>query len=63
MAFAIMPGLGVFIGGLLVHNFGWISTFYLMVVYSLVIILVNFLLPEMYLKSERHQFHFRGNVN
>lgn len=58
MAFAIMPGLGVFIGGILVHNFGWISTFYLMVVYSLIIILINFLLPEMYLKSERHQFHF-----
>ncbi|MBX9597763.1 MAG: MFS transporter [Burkholderiales bacterium] len=58
MAFAIMPGLGVFIGGILVNNFGWISSFYLMVVYSVVIILVSFLLPEMYSKTERHKFHF-----
>lgn len=52
----IMSGLGVFIGGILVHQFGWIGSFYFMVIYSLLIIWVSFLLPEIYAKNERHKF-------
>ncbi len=57
MAFAIMPGLGVFIGGLLVHSYGWISSFYLMIAYSLIILGCSFILPEMYAENQRHKFN------
>lgn len=57
MAFAIMPGVGVFIGGLLVHSYGWISSFYLMIVYSLAILGCSYILPEMYAKEQRHKFN------
>lgn len=58
MAFAFMPGFGVFIGGFLVNGFGWISSFYLMLVYGLVIFLCSFLLPEIY--HERESFDVKG---
>lgn len=58
LAFAIMPGLGVFIGGYLVHWYGWLNSFYLMVVYSLMIAILSYCLPEIYSKEERHAFHF-----
>ncbi|MFN7095228.1 MAG: MFS transporter, partial [Burkholderiales bacterium] len=50
LAFAVTPGIGVLIGGILVNHFGWTSTFYLMVVYGLAIILLSFRLPELYTK-------------
>lgn len=54
LAFAVTPGIGVLIGGILVNYFGWTSTFYLMVVYGLAIILLSFCLPELYTKEDRH---------
>ena len=48
MAFAITPGLGVFIGGILVTYFNWTSSFYLMVAYGLMILLLSRSLPEVY---------------
>ena len=62
MAFAITPGLGVFIGGLLVHSYGWISSFYLMIAYSLVILGCSFILPEMYAPNQRHKFNLANLV-
>ena len=58
LAFAIMPGLGVFIGGYLVHWYGWLNSFYLMVVYSVMIAALSCCLPEIYSKEERCAFHF-----
>lgn len=59
MSFAITPGIGVFIGGFLVGSWGWISSFYLMVIYSMIIVGLGHLLPEMYTKEERYPFYIR----
>lgn len=48
MAFAITPGLGVYLGGILVTKFNWTSPFYLMVLYGAAIFLLSSFLPEMY---------------
>lgn len=48
MAFAITPGLGVYLGGVLVSRFNWTSPFYLMVAYGIAIFLLTNKLPEMY---------------
>lgn len=48
MAFAITPGVGVFLGGILVNSYGWVAPFYLMIFYSLVIIYLNKFLPIVY---------------
>lgn len=46
MAFAITPGLGVFIGGLATQHFNWTAPFYLMIAYSITILLLANKLPE-----------------
>ena len=45
-AFAIIPFLGVVIGGFLVHHFGWDSTFYFLIFYYLTVFLTSTRLPE-----------------
>lgn len=45
-AFAIMPGLSVTIGGFLTSYCGWISTFYFLIAYGIVIALMTLTLPE-----------------
>ncbi|MDQ5920314.1 MAG: hypothetical protein QG673_370 [Pseudomonadota bacterium] len=47
-AFAITPGLGVFIGGIVVSYFNWSAPFYLMVVYALAVLILAIALPEVY---------------
>ncbi len=46
IAFAITPGLGIFVGGILVTYFGWVSTFYFTLGYGLMILILNQFLPE-----------------
>mgnify|MGYP000458669448 CR=1 FL=1 len=46
IAFAITPGLGVFIGGFLVSHCGWVSSFYFMLIYGISILILGSLLPE-----------------
>lgn len=46
IAFAITPGLGVMIGGLLTTHFNWTSTFYAGAIYGLVLLLLTSRLPE-----------------
>lgn len=46
IAFAITPGIGVFIGGLLLNYFDWDSSFYFMVAYGALILTIGLLLPE-----------------
>lgn len=46
IAFAITPGLGVFLGGWLLNYFDWTSSFYLMLAYGCLICLISRFLPE-----------------
>lgn len=46
IAFAITPGIGVFIGGVLVNLYGWVSTFYFMLAYGVIILFLSRTLPE-----------------
>jgi DHA1 family bicyclomycin/chloramphenicol resistance-like MFS transporter len=46
IAFAITPALGVAIGGFLVEHFAWISTFYFMAAYGLLVLVLTMRMPE-----------------
>ena len=46
LAFAISPGLGVMIGGILSENFDWTSTFYAGAIYGLILLVLVKKLPE-----------------
>lgn len=46
LAFAVIPFIGVTIGGFLVHSFGWESCFYFLMGYNLFILLMCMRLPE-----------------
>lgn len=56
-AFAIVPFIGVAIGGVLVHHFGWASCFYFLMCYYIVVIYFVTRLPEtgVNLKKEETQ--------
>ncbi len=46
LAFAIVPGLAVAFGGLLTDQFGWMSCFYVLTVYSVILLILSTRLPE-----------------
>lgn len=46
IAFAITPGLGVMIGGILASHFGWMSTFYFSALYGIFLLVLVSRLPE-----------------
>ena len=46
IAFAITPALGVAMGGFLVEHFAWMSTFYFMAAYGLVVLALTMRMPE-----------------
>lgn len=46
ISFAITPGIGVFIGGLLLDYFSWSSSFIFMFIYGVLILSIGFILPE-----------------
>lgn len=46
IAFAIAPGLGVMIGGILNTHYGWVSTFYAGAIYGIVLLTLTTRLPE-----------------
>lgn len=46
LAFAIVPGIATFIGGLLTSHFHWISCFYFLLIYGLFLIIPAALLAE-----------------
>lgn len=48
LAFAIMPGLSIALGGALTNQFGWISCFYAAAVYGVVLLFLIARLPETY---------------
>lgn len=45
-AFAVMPGISVFIGGVISGYFGWKSTFYFMILYSIFVAWIAMRLPD-----------------
>jgi len=45
-SFAIAPGVAIFIGGFLTDWFGWQSTFYFLILYSVIFFYLATLLPE-----------------
>ncbi|NGX51177.1 MAG: Bicyclomycin resistance protein [Chlamydiae bacterium] len=54
LAFAVVPFIGITIGGLLVHLFGWNSCFYFIAVYNLFVLLLCRLLPETSTELDPH---------
>lgn len=46
IAFAIVPGVAVFIGGFLAEYLGWVSCFYFLLFYGLVLFYPAYILPE-----------------
>lgn len=52
IAFAITPGIGVFIGGILVSYYGWVSSFYFMLIYGVMILLLGRTLPEVVIENK-----------
>jgi DHA1 family bicyclomycin/chloramphenicol resistance-like MFS transporter len=46
MAFAMTPGLGVMVGGILISYFSWASTFYAGIIYGVILLLLVSRLPE-----------------
>lgn len=46
MAFAILPGLGIALGGLLNTHFGWMSCFYASAIYGVILLILSRGLPE-----------------
>lgn len=46
LSFAIAPGLAIALGGLLTNHFGWVSCFYFLTAYSLLLLALSTLLPE-----------------
>lgn len=45
-AFAFGPAIAMAIGGFLTTNFGWVSCFYFLIAYSLILLFLSSLLPE-----------------
>lgn len=58
LAFAIVPGLATFIGGLLVTRFHWISCFYFLLIYGLLLAIPASLLTETATSLSKHALHF-----
>ncbi len=54
LMFAIAPNLSVVLGGFLTSNFGWVSCFYFLIAYSLVLFVAATFLPETIEKIDEH---------
>ncbi|MCH9613526.1 MAG: Multidrug resistance protein MdtL [Chlamydiia bacterium] len=46
LAFAVVPGIAIALGGLFVEYLGWISSFYFLTIYALLVLFFCTLLPE-----------------
>lgn len=58
LAFAIIPGLATFIGGVLVTHFHWISCFYFLLIYGLLLAIPASQLAETAISLSKHALHF-----
>lgn len=59
LAFAIMPGLGIAIGGVLVEYIDWQACFYFLLLYGLVLILPVVRLSETLVEVDHHALHYK----
>jgi DHA1 family bicyclomycin/chloramphenicol resistance-like MFS transporter len=59
LAFAIVPGFATFIGGILVTNFHWISCFYFLLVYGLLLAIPAYRLAETATTLSQHALQFK----
>lgn len=62
MAFAITPGLGVALGGVLTTHFGWPSCFYASAVYGLILLLFVSKLPETLAVKDVNALKFKNLI-
>lgn len=46
LAFAFLPGLAIFMGGIIIEYFSWVGCFYFMIVYTGLLFLLSTRLPE-----------------
>lgn len=63
IAFAITPGLGVMIGGLLTEHFYWTSTFYAGAVYGVILLVLVSQLPETKLHLDMNALQLKELVH
>ena len=63
LAFAITPGLGVALGGVLNTHFGWTSCFYAGAVYGFLLLLLTRRLPETLTTLNVHAFKIKPLIN
>jgi len=54
LAFAIVPGIAVLLGGLIAQYVDWVYCFYFLLIYGLVLIIPIWQLPETLLKKDPH---------
>jgi DHA1 family bicyclomycin/chloramphenicol resistance-like MFS transporter len=59
LAFAVTPGLGVALGGLLTKHFGWMSCFYVGALYGLLLLMFVIKLPETQKILDYHAFKLK----
>ncbi len=59
LAFAIVPGIATFIGGVLTTHFHWISCFYFLLIYGLLLIIPANLLAETAQKLQKDAIQIR----
>jgi MFS family permease len=60
LAFAIVPGVATFIGGLLTTHFHWISCFYFLLIYGLVLIIPAYFLEETAQELKKDATHLKS---
>lgn len=59
LSFAIIPAIGIFIGGLLTQFFGWESPLYFLVGYCVFLFLICLPLPETAKELDPHALHWK----
>lgn len=60
LAFAIGPSIGITIGGFLTQYLGWVSCFYFLFVYSILLLLLVILFPETNLMKDPHAMKIKN---
>ncbi len=59
MAFALMPGLGVTIGGYIIAFLDWRACFVFLILYAILLAMLTFFLPETKKETDRHALRFK----
>lgn len=59
LAFAITPGLAVALGGILTTHFDWMSCFYALAIYGIILLLLTTRLPETLASLDKNAFNLR----